>query len=127
MRIAIVEGTRDEIRDVLRDFRDQVDSIYQKTINDPLPESKVLDVVSKVMNVTPMELMGRSANREAAYVRHLSWYLLRRESSMAVGKIATLFERDHSTVVEGIRRIEMEIQMRPETAAALKRCKEAMA
>ncbi len=63
-------------------------------------------------------ILGRSRTMAVTYARHLAIYLLWKqgESIMALGG---LFDRDRSTVLHAVRRIEAERYNRAETRADL--------
>jgi chromosomal replication initiator protein len=78
----------------------------------------VVTAVCQRVGVTPADLRGRSRTRDVTYARHLAMFLLREDASKTVAEIGRLFgNRDHSTVLAGIARIQQELRTRPETAA----------
>jgi chromosomal replication initiation ATPase DnaA len=63
-----------------------------------------------------IQILGRSRSRPATYARHLLMYVMR-EDGFTVADLSRVFNRDHGTVCEGIKRIERELLTRPETQA----------
>jgi chromosomal replication initiator protein len=86
---------------------------------DPAPDADALvAAVCQRVGVTPADLRGRSRTRDVTYARHLAMYLLKEDARKTVAEIGRLFgNRDHSTVLAGIARIQQEQKTRPETAA----------
>jgi chromosomal replication initiator protein len=61
------------------------------------------------------------------YARHLAMYILRHDANKSVAEIQRLFgNRDHSTVLGAIARIEGERAMEPGTAADLAAVRDAI-
>jgi len=77
----------------------------------------LVDVVCRVLRVPRALLFSRARSRDVTYARHLAWYALRRSHLARCHEIARMFGRDHSTVIEGVRRIELELVTRRETRA----------
>jgi chromosomal replication initiator protein len=78
----------------------------------------VIVAVCRRTGASRSDLSGRSRSRDVSYARHLAMYLLRLDAQKAVVEIQRLFgNRDHSTVLGAIDRIENERGTRPETAA----------
>jgi chromosomal replication initiator protein len=89
---------------------------------------RVIDTVSERTGNARAQLVGRSRNREVSYARHLAMYILKHDAHKAVSEIQRLFgNRDHSTVIGAIDRIEAELGTRPETAADLAAVRQALA
>lgn len=118
MRIAIIEGTLPEIREVLQDWRAGLDIVV------PLPvppatavrPASVIEAVRQRTGTTLADLAGESRTRDKTYARHIAMYLLRRDARIGVEEIGRMLGgRDHATVIGGCKRIEGELRTRPET------------
>ena len=74
----------------------------------------IIPRVAAYTGIPEAVILGRSRTQAVAYARHLSMYLLWKqgESIMALGG---LFDRDRSTVLHAVRRIEAEQRNRAET------------
>ena len=84
----------------------------------PLLVGDVLAAVVRRTGIDAQRMASRAGCRDATYARHLAWYLLRQAYRLApLSELCLLFDRDHSTVLAGIHRIELEITTRPQTAA----------
>jgi chromosomal replication initiator protein len=92
----------------------------------PEPDAVIAAVCSHT-SMMRQQLEGRSRNREVSYARHLAMYVLKHDAHKAISEIQRLFgNRDHSTVIGAIDRIEGELAMRPETAADLQSVRAAL-
>jgi hypothetical protein len=79
----------------------------------------VLAAIAVRTEVNVADLAGRGRTRDISYARHLAMYLLFDYRLLWVAGIGRLLCRDHSTVLEGIKRIELETATRPETVQDL--------
>lgn len=83
-----------------------------KSISAELSEQKIIDVVSDYYNLTPSQLVGKNRNAQIATARHIAMYLIRDvlpDSSLK--KIGTTFGgRDHTTVMNGVQKVEKELK-----------------
>lgn len=93
----------------------------------PSPDA-VLDAVSRRTGASIADMRGRSRNRDIAYARHMAMYLLRDVARCTPAEIGRLLgNRDHSTVLGGIARINIEQTTRAETSADLHAVRESLA
>lgn len=118
MRIAIIEGTLPEIREVLQDWRSGVDLIVplQEAPVQAVQPASVLEAVRTRLGVTPDDLAGDNRTRDTTYARHVAIYLLRRDARLSVSEIGRMLGgRDHATIIGGYKRIAGELKTRPET------------
>lgn len=83
-----------------------------KSISAELSEQKIIDVVSDYYNLTPNQLVGKNRNNQITAARHIAMYLIREmlpDSSLK--KIGTTFGgRDHTTVMNGVQKVEKELK-----------------
>lgn len=80
-------------------------------------DDAVLRAVVSVTGFSLGELAGRGRYRTLTYARHLAMFALRSHARLGPADIGRLLDRDHSTVLEGARRIELELTWREETRA----------
>ena len=70
------------------------------------PVGEIVDVISAVTRKKNREIWGRTRSREYARPRHLAMFLTRElNPDMSLPEIGRRFDRDHSTVLMGIRRV----------------------
>lgn len=71
---------------------------------------KILDTVSKRYGVTVDDLKSKTKTNNIANARQIAMYILRRTTDLSLPKIGKLFNRDHSTTLSSIKKIENEIK-----------------
>ena len=82
--------------------------------------SEILQAVCYHFQLSREQLAGPSRARDVTFARHISMYLLHRYGSHSLNSIGQLLGgRDHSTVLNGCRRITRESTTLPQTQATL--------
>jgi len=72
----------------------------------PSPQA-VLQAIAQYFDLPTEALTGKSRAKEIAEARHIAMYLLREDAHQRVTEIGTLLgDRDHSTVIYGLRKID---------------------
>ena len=71
-------------------------------------------------------MRSRSRNRQVTYARHLAMYLLKEDGEKTVADLARYFDRDHSSVISGIARIQKELPVIPDTVADIRAVRESL-
>ena len=78
-----------------------------KNVADQLSEQKIINVVSEYYNLTPAQLTGKTRTGQIALARHIAMYLIRINIDVPLTKVGTTFGgRDHTTVMNGIQKVE---------------------
>lgn len=67
---------------------------------------KLIWTVAESFGIPTEDILGKSKKKEAALPRQIAMFLLREKLSLPFTKIGDLFERDHSTVMSAIKKIE---------------------
>lgn len=67
---------------------------------------EVVSIVAQHFDVTPVEVFSRSRTKRFSEARHASFWILRQHTKLSFEEIAEQFDRDHSTVVHGVRSME---------------------
>lgn len=76
-----------------------------------ITEQRIINVVSDYYNLTPSQLIGNSRQGQIALARHITMYLSRTMLDVSYSKIGmTLGGRDHSTVMNGVEKVERELK-----------------
>ena len=70
----------------------------------------LLNAVAKVFQITREELISSVRKKEFALARHVAMYILKEYKGLGIMKIAELFEKDHSSVVYAITRINKQVE-----------------
>ena len=97
--------------------------IAEKAINDiVLQKEKVIsadyiqEVVSKYFNIDKKDLISSKRSNDIAYPRQIAMYLCRTVGQMSLPKIGADFgNRDHTTVMHAVTKIEKEIKEKTNT------------
>ncbi len=70
-----------------------------------LKPKSIVDTVSKVTCVSLQDLENDSKKRRLVIARHLCFFYLRKYTDKSLSEIGTLFNRDHTTVMHGIKTV----------------------
>ena len=89
----------------------------------PTPEA-ILDYISKYYGVEESLIRGQQRVREAVQARQIAMYLIRSMTNLSVVDIGKVFDnRDHSTVLYSIQRVEDKMKKDPAYAEKIKEIK----
>jgi chromosomal replication initiator protein len=102
--VAYASLTRQPIDHVLAD-RALEDLIPQTEAE--IPAGLILDRTADYYNLTREDLVSKSRSRPLTTARHVAMYLTRECTGLSLIKIGELFNRDHSTVMHGINKVEV--------------------
>jgi chromosomal replication initiator protein len=87
--------------------------LAQRALEDLIPDSEKEIPPSLIMEETAQhfalsmdDLLSKSRSRPLTTARHVAMYLLRELTGLSLIKIGELFNRDHTTVLHGIKKIE---------------------
>ena len=87
--------------------------LAEESLEDLIPESgqeilpvTILEQTAHYFGLTPDDLVSKSRSRPMTTARHMAMYLLRELTGLSLIKIGERFERDHTTAIHGIRKIE---------------------
>ena len=95
---------------------------------DELTENKIILVVANYYSLTPSQITGKIRTARVALARHIAMYLDRELLKTPLIKIGQTFGgRDHSTVLNGIGKVEKELKDNPDMEIALKELKTKLA
>src|ERR687892_1522298 len=88
-------------------------SLAERALEDLLPQGSqeissdtIMDETAKYFGLGREDLVSKSRSRPLTTARHIAMYLLRELTGLSLIKIGELFDRDHSTALHGIKRIE---------------------
>jgi chromosomal replication initiator protein len=100
--------------------RSQVDlALAEHALEDLIPESGqelsaavIMEETASYFGLSHEDLVSKSRSRPLTTARHVAMYLLREQTNMSLIKIGEQFERDHTTALHGIKKIEGLMQAR---------------
>jgi chromosomal replication initiator protein len=79
--------------------------------DDPAPSVLAIqDAVCVVLHLSRDDLLSPSRAPDVTRARHLAMYLTRQLTGLSLADIARSFQRDHSTVLHAIRRVDNELE-----------------
>jgi chromosomal replication initiator protein len=97
-------------------------ALAERALEDLLPETgqevrpaMILEETAAYFGLGPGDLVSKSRSRPLTTARHVAMYLLRELTGLSLIKIGELFERDHSTALHGIKKVEGLMQSRGST------------
>ena len=88
-----------------------LEDLLPQTVTE-IPASTILEETARYFGVPVDELSGKSRARPIATARHVAMYLVRENTGMSLIKIGELFDRDHSTALHGINKIDASMRER---------------
>jgi len=71
-----------------------------------IPPPMILEETAEYFGLNPSDLVSKSRSRPLTTARHVAMYLLRELTGLSLIKIGELFDRDHTTALHGIKKIE---------------------
>ena len=85
-----------------------------------LNETRVISVVADYYNKTPSQLTGTSRQGDIVFARHIAMYMIRKMLDTPYTKIGMIFGgKDHSTVMNGVEKVEKELKTNPNIETAI--------
>jgi chromosomal replication initiator protein len=72
-----------------------------------IPAHLILDETASYFGLTREDLVSKNRSRPLTTARHVAMYLLRECTGLSLIKIGELFERDHTTVLHGVKKVEI--------------------
>ena len=70
---------------------------------------KIFSSVYQKYGVKKEDLISTKRNKEIAYARHITIFIIREVTEMSLPNIAKIFNRDHSTIISSIETIERKL------------------
>ncbi|ADV34013.1 chromosomal replication initiator protein DnaA (plasmid) [Mesomycoplasma conjunctivae] len=87
----------------------------QQTKENITPDS-IIEYVAKYYKIPKKEILGKSRQKDVVLARHIAIYVIRTQLEVPLEQIGHIFgNRDHSTIINAIRKIETESDMPDKT------------
>jgi chromosomal replication initiator protein len=80
----------------------------------------IIEKIALYYGISVEEISGKSKIKNTALARQISMYLLRKLTNLTLEDIGSLLNKDHSTVLHAIRRIEDSMSSSPELADVIR-------
>lgn len=84
--------------------------LWEEEQKNAMTPDKIIKAVAAHYGIKGEDLIGKSQLREVVIPRQVAMYLCRHQLKLAFQKIGEIFERDHSTVMASIKRIQKGIE-----------------
>lgn len=86
----------------------------------PTPDI-IIEETARYYSISPDEIKGQKRSKNIAIARHVSIYLIRSLINLSLNDIGGIFEdRNHTTILSSIRKIETMIKSDPEMSATIR-------
>ncbi len=95
------------------------DLLKDKTEFLPSPDT-IIEEVGKFFNIAASDIKGTARNKDIVLARQVAMYETRRMTALSLQEIGAVFQRDHTTVMHSLERIETLAKKSPEMAEMLK-------
>ena len=69
------------------------------------PLKSIRRVVQKEFNLTTNEMVGRQRARNISFPRFIGYWLSRQLTHSSLPEIARVYNRDHTTIINGVKRV----------------------
>lgn len=102
-----VESTKKQLEGILVSEKEPVTNTIDR----------VFETVSKKLGIPVDEIKGTKRNREIAYARHISIYLIRKLTNLSLPNIGKILKKDHSTIMSSLRTVEKQLGANTQTDA----------
>ena len=76
-----------------------------------LNSKKIIDKTAKYFGVSKEDILGKSRQKDINHARQTACYLMKYELKMSFPQIGKEFSRDHSTIMNGVSKIENNIKL----------------
>ncbi len=85
--------------------------VVSETLPEPVTVERIVDEVSRTYNVTSDDIYSRRKRSDVAHARQISMYIISKVlKEMSTTDIGNKFNRDHSTVIYAVDKIEEELK-----------------
>ena len=86
-----------------------LESLLEDQKRQALTPEKIVQATAEIFGIPTSDILGRAQNQTCTAPRQVAMYLCRSMLQMPYLKIATVFSRDHSTVMTSVKSVEKKI------------------
>jgi len=80
----------------------------------------IIEETAKYYMLSPEDIKGKRRTRDTARARQIAMFLVRKLTNLSLQDIGSIFEKDHSTVIFALRRIEQYIEDSPDISIIIR-------
>ena len=97
-------------------------SLAEKSISDiisvtsKIDGTKIVNSAAEKYGIPADDILGKKRSKEIVWARHMSVYVMRKLADMSFNDIGKFFNRDHSTIMASVEKIEKESDINPAVA-----------
>ena len=101
----------------------QIDiELTERALQDLLPQTEneippqlIMEETATYFTLSTADLVSKSRSRPLTQARHIAMYLIRENTGLSLIKIGEVFNRDHTTALHGIKKVEADMRGRDAT------------
>ena len=98
--------TQETVMKVLKDYSNDGKSI--------LTPEYIVECCARFYSIAPEKIYSNSQKKDIVFARYVSFYLCKEILDLSLQKIGQICNRDHSTVLHGINKIERDMKTNPD-------------
>ncbi len=83
-------------------------------LEDNINEQVIINTVSRKYGIEIDALLGKKKTKDIVSARHVAVYLIRKMTDLSLPDIGKVFNRDHSTIMHSVDKIQSEVDDSPE-------------
>jgi chromosomal replication initiator protein len=91
---------------IIQQYIDKEENPVQKEVGYDVDPNLIIEQISRAYNVDPEMVKSKIRTKQITLVRHICMHALRDKFNMSLEQIGSFFHRDHTTVMEAIKKIE---------------------
>ena len=80
---------------------------HNRIIGICITPSYIIKILMRYYNLSKTDLLSKSRSSELVKYRQIGMYLMRKYTKMSLARIGKIFDRDHSTVICSIKKVEI--------------------